>query len=74
VPPLLDFSIILLNSKKFFINNNKNWESPCSAIVQLVPTRWNSRHFMLKSILKSNEALFAALNEENYTSYVLSSD
>ena len=29
---------------------------------------------MLKSILKTNEALSAALYEENYTSYVLSSN
>jgi hypothetical protein len=38
-----------------------------------VPTRWNSLYLVLKSILKTNEALSNALYEENHFSYVLNS-
>ena len=60
--------------KEILYKQQQELGKPCSAIVQQVPTRWNSLYFMLKSILKTNEALFAALYEENYTSFVLSSD
>ena len=50
--------------KEILYKNQENCGKQRSAIVQQVPTRWNSLYLMLKSILKTNEALSNALYEE----------
>jgi hypothetical protein len=65
---------LLNHSSKFkevLQKEQKDANKPISAIIQQVPTRWNSIYSMLRSILKSPESLNRALYAEKYDSYVL---